>query len=155
MEIQFFHFPKSGTVQDILESRIKDCVEKYAQNITTIKVHFSDPALAEHHMKIVIHGSGHFNGFVNSTAVDVPHAIEKCMEKLEVLLRKASAKHKHMKSEFSNQGDDSSYNVTNLRYKKHILGKFPEENAFDKYENSFVSDFEDSEPVKHPKKKAS
>lgn len=151
MDVHFFHFPKSGVVRDVVESRIRNCVKKFKNDIVTIRVYFSESSLAEHEMKIEIHGSGHFSGFVHAKAVDPAHVFEETLEKLEALLKKESEKHKHKKNEFSHAKEKSDYNVVNLRYKKRLGNQFSEENAFDKYENSFVSDFEDSEQ----KKKAS
>lgn len=129
MEIQFFHFPESGVVQEVLESRIRDCIHKFGLNIITVKVYFTELSLAEHQMKIDIRGAGHFEGIVHGIGVDHAHAFEKTMQKLENLLRKHSSKNKHQKGE-------------------RDLDKFSDENAFDKYENSFMSDFEDSETKK-------
>lgn len=129
MEIQFFHFPESGVVQEVLESRIRDCVHKFGLNIITVKVYFTELSLSEHQMKIDIRGAGHFEGIVHGVGVDHAHSFEKAIQKLENLLRKHSSKHKHQKGE-------------------RDLDKFFDENAFDKYENSFISDFEDSESKK-------
>lgn len=148
MDVHFFHFPKSGMAQDTVESKIRHCVRKFKDNIVTIHVYFRELSLAEYEMKIEIHGSDHFNGFVHAKAVDPAHAFDQTLEKLEALLKKSSAKNKHKKNEFSHVKNQSDYNVVNLRYNKRMKHKFSEENSFDKYETSFISDFEDSEPKK-------
>lgn len=148
MDIHFFHFPKSEMIQSNVEDRIRHCVKKYHFNIVAMNVYFVEKSLADYEMKIEFHGADHFRGFVHATGKDPAHAFDKTIDKLESFLHKNASKKKHKKVEFSHVKENSNYNVSNLRYKKRKADQYTTENAFDKYEDSFINEFDESESVK-------
>ncbi|APJ04411.1 ribosome hibernation-promoting factor, HPF/YfiA family [Silvanigrella aquatica] len=139
VEVHFVNFPKSKQNRSIVEQKIIECIEKYSSNIIFVKAFFSVDGF-EHHVKISV-SSGRMSTFVNASAGDIYHSIDKVLNKLESSLRRVSKKKMHKRNEFSSVSEKSDYNATNLRIHKRFAKI--NENVFDKFENAYVSDFED------------
>lgn len=141
VDISFVHFPKSHLVRQMVAQKISECVDKFSTHEPHIKAFFSADGL-EHHVKILFQ-AGRLNTFVNASANDVAHAIDKAISKLSNILRKNLAKRKHKKSSLPDVASHSDYSMINLRSQKRRFEDV--ENVFDKYENQYIHDFEDNE----------
>lgn len=143
VDISFVHFPKSHLVRQMVAQKLSECADKFSNQEAHIKAFFSADGF-EHHVKILFQ-AGRLNTFVNASANDIAHAIDKAISKLSTILRKNLAKRKHKKMSLPpDMAAESNYNMTNLRQQKRRYEKT--ENVFDKYENQYVHDFEDHEP---------
>jgi ribosome-associated translation inhibitor RaiA len=132
--VQFVNFPKSDLIREIVANRIQDCFEKFSTYATSIRAFFSADG-SEQHVKITFK-TAHLNACINATDLNVALSIEKAIQKLESFLRRSCAKQKRHKTNFSATNDK----IQDFRYEKN--SHFTQESAFDKYENSFLSDFE-------------
>lgn len=151
VDVHFVNFPKSKHVRELVAQKISDCVAKFSAQTSSVRAYFSVDGI-DHHVKFAL-TAGKNNICVNASAPDVPHSIDRALEKLESALRKMTKRNIHRRVEFSTVADSSDYNVINLRKNKRYAQY--NENIFDKYETHYISNFEDEvrrERVK-PKRK--
>lgn len=133
LEIQFVNFEKSQLVRKIVAGRVLESLDKYAVIPTTVKIFFGTDG-DETHVKIFLH-LAHKDLHVTAVALDVPHAIDKALARLEVVLRKVVAKRKNIKKI---RGYEHGMSSLKKRENTSIY-----ENVFDKYEKSYSYEFEE------------
>ncbi len=139
VDVHFVNFPKSRQIRELVAQKIQDCVAKFSANTSHVRAYFSVDGIV-HHVKFAL-TAGKTNICVNASANDVPHSVDKALDKLESALRKISKRNIHKRIEFSTVDSDSDFNVINLRKNKRYAAF--QENIFDKYESHYVSNFED------------
>ena len=143
IDVQLVNFPKSDLIRSLVTNRISNCIDKFADGVSSVKAFFSREGI-EHHVKISV-VSGKVKTFVSASANDVAHSIDKAVTKLEASLRRIVARNKHHRIEHEtvSLADTSKETIEKFRFRKHrSINKFIA-NSFDKYDSQYASDFED------------
>lgn len=134
IDVQFVNFPKSDFMRGIVAHRIQNCFDKFSTQATSIKAFFRMDGL-EHHVKIAVKAAN-LTACIDASATNTAQSIEKALQKLESFLRRSVSKQKHKKFSYA-----PSIEAQEILYRGK-RNHYDQENVFDKYEKSYVKDFD-------------
>jgi ribosomal subunit interface protein len=138
VDVTFVNFPATDSVKNMIAAKIEQQVGKFSEKFATARAVFSTQGF-EHQVRISLLG-GNRNVSVHASDSDVGRSVDMAIDKLGGSVRKLVTRRKHHRSERV-ETEEGQMETNRVRRSRGSQGSW--ENAFDRYEEEFVRDFDD------------
>lgn len=138
VDVTFVNFPATDSVKSLIAGRIEQQVGKYSEKFATARAVFSTHGF-KHQVRISLYG-GETQVSVCATDSDVGKSVDRAIDKLGGNVRKFVTRRKHHRNEKSGT-DAEALGAHGVRRNRGAQSGL--ENAFDRFEEEFVRDFDD------------
>jgi ribosomal subunit interface protein len=138
VDVTFVNFPATESVKNIIAAKIEQQVGKYSEKFAMVRAVFSTQGF-NHQVRISLVG-GDRSVSVHASDADVGRSVDRAIDKLGGTVRKLVTRRKHHRNE-KVEREAMSIETNRVRRSRGTRGGW--ENAFDRYEEEFVRDFDE------------